>query len=63
MMTDDAMSKALAIAECAVQEMAEIGIDPMQRAIALAWHMQRQADLAMPTEETAQAFKMSLATD
>lgn len=62
-MTDDAMSKALAIAECAVQEMAELGIDPMQRAIALAWHMQRQADLAMPTEETAQAFKMSLATD
>ena len=43
--------------------MAELGIDPMQRAIALAWHMQRQADLAMPTEETAQAFKMSLATD
>ena len=62
-MTDDAMSKALAIAECAVQEMAELGIDPMQRAIALAWHMQRQADLAMPTEETAQAFKMSLATE
>ena len=62
-MTDDAMSIALAIAECAVQEMAELGIDPMQRAIALAWHMQRQADLAMPTEETAQAFKMSLATD
>ena len=62
-MTDDGMSKALAIAECAVQEMAELGIDPMQRAIALAWHMQRQADLAMPTEETAQAFKMSLATD
>jgi len=61
-MTDDAMSKALAIAECAVQEMAELGIDPMQRAIALAWHMQRQAELAMPTEETAQAFKMSLAT-
>ena len=62
-MTDDAMSKALAIAECAVQEMAELGIDPMKRAIALAWHMQRQAELAMPTEETAQAFKMSLATD
>ena len=62
-MTDDAMSKALAIAECAVQEMAELGIDPMQRAIALAWHMQRQAELAMPTEETAQAFKMSLATE
>ena len=61
-MTDDAMSKALAIAECAVQEMAELGIDPMKRAIALAWHMQRQAELAMPTEETAQAFKMSLAT-
>ena len=61
-MTDDAMSKALAIAECAVQEMAELGIDPMKRAIALAWHMQRQADLAMPTEETAQAFKKSLAT-
>jgi len=62
-MTDDAMSKALAIAECAVQEMAELGIDPMKRAIALAWHMQRQAELAMPTEETARAFKMSLATD
>ena len=62
-MTDDALNKALAIAECAVQEMAEIGIDPMQRAIALAWHMQRQAELAMPTEETAQAFKMSLATE
>ena len=62
-MTDDAMSKALAIAECAVQEMAELGIDPMKRAIALAWHMQRQAELAMPTEETAQAFKMSLATE
>ena len=61
-MTDDTTSKALAIAECAVQEMAELGIDPMKRAIALAWHMQRQADLAMPTEETAQAFKMSLAT-
>lgn len=61
-MTDDAMSKALAIAECAVQEMAELGIDPMKRAIALAWHMQRQAELAMPTAETAQAFKMSLAT-
>ena len=35
--------------------------DPMQRAIALAFHMQEQADLAMPSAEAAQAFKASLA--
>lgn len=56
------LARALAIAEVAVQQMAEEGIPPQARAIGLAWHMQAQADLAMPSPETAAAFKLSLAT-
>lgn len=56
------LMRAMAIAETAVQQMAEEGIEPMQRAIGLAFHMQQQVDLAMPTDETALAFKLSLAT-
>ncbi len=62
-MTDqEKLAKAIAIAEVAVQEMAELGIGPMQRAIGLAFHMQAQVEHAMPTPETAAAFKLSLAT-
>ena len=61
-MTDaEKLQKAMAIAEVAVQEMAEMGIGPMQRAIGLAFHMQAQAEMAMPTPETAMAFKTSIA--
>ena len=61
-MTDEAkLTRAMAIAEVAVQQMAEEGIGSMQRAIGLAFHMQEQAELAMPTPETAAQFKMSLA--
>lgn len=62
-MTDtEKLARAMAIAEVAVQQMAEEGIDPMKRAIGLAFHMQAQAEQAMPTPETAAAFKMSIAT-
>lgn len=61
-MTDEQkLAKAMAIAEAAVQDMAELGISPMQSAIGLAFHMQRQAELAMPTKEAAMAFKTSIA--
>ena len=61
-MTDaDALAKAMAIAETAVQDMADAGIGPTQRAIGLAFHMQRQAELAMPTTDKAMAFKASIA--
>ena len=60
----DKLAQAMTIAEVAVQEMAEAGIEPMQRAIGLAFHMQEQAELAMPNAEAAAAaaFKLSLAT-
>jgi len=61
-MTDlEKVAKAMAIAEVAVQDMAELGIGPIQRAIGLGFHMQAQADLAMPTPEAARIFKASLA--
>ena len=49
------------IFEVAVQQMAEEGIDAQKRAIALGFHMQSQAEIAMPTAETAAIFKQSLA--
>lgn len=55
------LAQAMAIAEVAVQDMADLDINPMQRAIALAFHMQAQAELAMPTAEAARAFKSSIA--
>jgi hypothetical protein len=62
-MTDEeSLARAMAIAEVAVQQMAEEGIEPMQRAIGLAFHMNAQADIAMPTPETAKAFRAALAS-
>jgi acyl-CoA thioesterase FadM len=62
-MTDEQkLARAMAIAEVAVQQMAEEGIEPMVRAIGLAFHMQRQAEIAMPTRDAAAAFKVSIAT-
>ena len=55
------LARAMAIAEVAVQQMAEEGISPMERAIGLAFHMQAQVDLAMPTDATRDVFKRSLA--
>lgn len=61
-MTDpEKLMKAMAIVEVAVQEMADAGIDAQQRAIGLAFHMQQQVEIAMPTPETA-SFKLTLAT-
>lgn len=54
------LAKAMAHVETAVQDMAELGFTPQQRAIALAFHMNRQAEIAMPTEGTAALFKQSL---
>ena len=61
MATKEQFARAMAIAEAAVQDMAAEGLDAQARAIGLAYHMQRQAELAMPTKETAAAFKASLA--
>jgi hypothetical protein len=58
----DHLARAMAIAEVAVQQMAEEGIPPQARAIGLAFHMQAQVDLAMPDAATAAAFKLSFAT-
>ncbi|MEY1555347.1 hypothetical protein AB3Y40_06895 [Yoonia sp. R2331] len=59
---EQSLTRAMAITEVAVQQMAEEGIKPMHRAIGLAFHMQAQAELAMPSPETAAAFKASIAT-
>jgi hypothetical protein len=56
------LARAMAIVEVAVQQMAEEGIDATARAIGLAFHMQAQAELAMPTPETALLFRMGIAT-
>ncbi len=62
-MTDtEKLLKAIAITEVAVQNMAELAITPTQRAIGLAFHMQRQCELAMPDSATALAFKTAIAT-
>lgn len=61
-MTDEAkLALALSMAEKAVQDMAEAGLTHQQIAIGLAWHMRQQVKLAMPTQETADAFRLSLA--
>lgn len=62
MTEEEKLARAMAIAETAVQQMAEEGLESRHRAIGLAFHMQRQAELAMPTPETIAAFKASLAT-
>ena len=54
------LAEALTLVELTVQQMAEAGIGPIQRAIALGIHMQSQADLAMPTPEAAAIFKLSI---
>ena len=61
-MPDDetAIATALSMVEVAVADMAATGLPPMQIAVALAWHLNAQVDLAMPTEETARMFKRSL---
>lgn len=56
------LAKALSIVETAVQDMAAAGLDPMKRAVALAFHMQRQVDIAIPDATRALALKVSLAT-
>lgn len=62
-MTDaEKLARAMAIVEVAVQQMAGEGIGPTHRAIGLAFHMQAQAEMAMPTPETAAAFKLSIGT-
>jgi hypothetical protein len=57
---DPKLARAMAIVEAAVQTMAAEGISPLQRAIGLAWHMNTQIDIAMPTPETALMFKERL---
>jgi hypothetical protein len=60
-MTDEEkLAKAMSIVEVAVQEMAELDIGPIQRAIGLAWHMNAQVEMAMPTKDTADRFKAGL---
>jgi len=58
--TKDKLARAMAIAEVAVQTMAEEGIGPLHRAIGLAFHMQMQVEMAMPTAASALAFKAAL---
>ena len=62
MTNEENLARAMAIVEVAVQQMAEEGIPPQARAIGLAFHMQAQVDLVMPTPATRAAFKLSLAT-
>lgn len=56
----DQMALALSMTEAAVQDMAEAGLPPQQIAIALAWHMRKQAEIAMPTKEAAEVFIQGL---
>lgn len=62
MTREQELALAMSMAEVAVQNMAEAGIGPMARAVALAFHMQRQAGLAMPDDATAAAFKLAIGT-
>jgi hypothetical protein len=57
------LARAMAIVEVAVQTMAEEGLSPVARAIGLAFHMNAQADLAMPTSDTRALFKLGLISD
>lgn len=56
------LAEALTIVAQAVQRMVDAGITPLQRASALALHMQKQVDLAASSPEAAAAIKISLAT-
>jgi hypothetical protein len=56
------LAAALSIVEAAVQDMAAAGILPLQRATALAMHMQKQVDLGASSPEAAAAIKLSFAT-
>ena len=63
-MTDEQkIARAMSIVEAAVQDMADEGLNPMHRAVALAFHMNAQVDLAIPTKPEAQMFKASLTAD
>jgi hypothetical protein len=44
----------------AVQAMAKSGLSPMQIAIGLAWHINSQVDLVMPSAESAATCKALL---
>lgn len=57
---DAALATALSMAEVAVADMAEAGIDPMMIAIALASQLNLQARRAMSSDAAALAFKLGL---
>ena len=57
---DPTIVLARIMTETAVQAMIKSGLSPMQIAIALAWHLNNQVDLAMPSTEAASKCKALL---
>ena len=57
---DPTIVLARAMTETAVLAMIKSGLCPMQIAIALAWHLNNQVDLAMPSTEAASKCKALL---
>lgn len=60
METETKLALALAMTEAAVRDMAEAGLSHQEIAIGLAFYVNEQAGLAMPTPEAATQFKQSL---
>jgi hypothetical protein len=60
---DEKLARAMAIVEAAVQTMAEEGLSPMMRVLGLAFHMNAQADLAIPNANLRRSFKYLVLTD
>ena len=57
---DPTIILARIMTETAVQAMIKSGLFPMQIAIALAWHLNNQVDLVMPSAEAASKCKALL---
>jgi len=56
----EALGRALSMVEIAVADMAEAGLQPMQIAIALAWHMNKQAEMALPNPAACALWKAGM---
>ena len=58
--TTEALAKAMTTVEMCVQDLAEAGLTPMQIAVGLAFHMNRQAELAIPYPAQCLMWKTAL---
>jgi len=59
-MDRDDLARGMAMVEIAVQDMAEMGMTPIQIVVAPAWHLNQQAAIALPNRTGRNIWKASL---